>query len=247
VDIQGNGLLARAFATLNVRDDSVMVFAKGVADSRTTAPAEFEREHRELGGAIHECRVSGRTLVYLSGGGAIYGRRPTARSEDDVLSPETLYGRHQLSCEQAIITSAVHHLIARVPNAVGHPQRSAQLVPSLVQQVQEGRVSINSGASRDLIDAIDVAELVAGLLTAGARDLVVNVASGISTPVTNLVAHIERLIGTTAEHVVGDAEPDPQRFSIARLQSYLPSWRPAPDYPFDVLERYLRVAVLDGG
>jgi dTDP-4-dehydrorhamnose reductase len=243
VDIQGSGLLARAFAALEVRDDAVTVFAKGVADSRTTAAAEFAREHRELRQAIDACRAGGRTLVYLSGGGAIYGRRASLRSEDDELLPETMYGRHQASCEQAVVASGVDHLIARIPNAVGHPQRPAQLVPSLVQQVQGGRVSVSPGATRDLIDAADAAGLVSSLLKVGARNLVVNVASGQSTPVGDLVAHIERLLDTTAERVVRDAEPDPQQFSIARLQSFLPSWRPAPDYPFEVLERYVRVAV----
>lgn len=244
MDIQGSGLLARAFAALDARDDSVTVFAKGVADSSTTAMAEFEREHRELEQAIDACRAAGRTLVYLSGGGAIYGRRPSVRNEDDELLPETPYGRHQLTCEQAIVASGVDHLIARIPNAVGHPQRPAQLVPALVQQILNGRVAVSPGASRDLIDAADAAELVSLLLKVGARNLVVNVASGHSTPVGDLVTHIERLLGTSAEHVVRDVEQDAQRFSIARLQSFLPSWRPTPEYPFEVLDRYVRVAVL---
>jgi nucleoside-diphosphate-sugar epimerase len=114
-----------------------------------------------------------------------------------------------------------------------------------VQQVQGGRVSVNAGASRDLIDAADVADLVTRLLGAGARNLAVNVASGISTGVEDLVAHIERLLDTTAERVVRDGRPDPQRFSIERLQSYVPGWRPSPGYPFEVLERYVRIAALD--
>ncbi len=245
MEIQGSGLLARAFSATGVRDDTVTVFAKGVADSTTTAAAEFDRERRELEQSIGACLAAGRTLVYLSGGGAIYGRGATVRSEDDPLKPETMYGRHQLTCEEAIRSSGVDHLIARIPNAVGHPQRPAQLVPSLVHQVQRGTVSLRVGASRDLIDAADVAGLVTGLLSAGARNLAINVASGISTPVGDLVAHIERLLGIAAEHVELDAEPDPQRFSITRLQSYLPSWSPGPHYPYDVLERYLRVAVPD--
>ena len=39
--------------------------------------------------------------------------------------------------------------------------------------------------------------------------------------------------------------PDPQRFSVARLQSWVPEWKPPPAYPFDVLERYLGNAALD--
>jgi nucleoside-diphosphate-sugar epimerase len=242
VEIQGTGLMARAFAALDVRDDSVTVFAKGVADSRTTAIAEFEREFRELESAIHACRAAGRTLVYLSGGGAIYGRRVSLREEDDEPRPESMYGEHQVVCERAIVSSGIDHLIARIPNAVGHPQRPAQLVPALIEQVRGGRVHVNRGASRDLIDAADVAELVTGLLQLGVRNVTVNVASGISTDVGDLVAHIERLLDTTAERVVSDAAPDPQQFSVARLQSWIPSWKPSPAYPFDVLERYVGIA-----
>ena len=245
MDIQGTGLLARAFAATGVRDDTVTVFAKGVADSRTTAASEFEREYRELEVATDACRATGRTLVYFSGGGAVYGRGASIRNEDDALHPDTLYGRHQVTCEQAILASGVDHLIARVPNAVGHPQRQAQLVPALVRQVQSGRVSVSPGASRDLIDVADVADLVTRLVRVGARNLTVNVASGISTDVEGLVAHIERLLDTTAERVVRDGEPDRQRFSIDRLRSYVPAWRPPPDYPFRVLERYVPITALD--
>jgi nucleoside-diphosphate-sugar epimerase len=220
----------------------VTVFAKGVADSRTTDPAEFDRERRELDAAIEAAGIGGRTLVYLSGGGAIYGRRTGLRVEDDDLAPESMYGRHQVVCEQAIIASGVDHLIARVPNAVGYPQRSGQLVPALVEQVRHGRVTILPGASRDLIDARDVAGLVDGLLNAGARNLVVNVASGISTPVGDLVSCIERLTGASPEHDIREGPADPQRFSIARLQAFVPSWAPSPNYPFSILERYLRMA-----
>lgn len=246
MDVLGTGLLARAFQGLGPRDGAVTVFAKGVADSRTTAGAEFERERRELAEAIRAAGGSGRTLVYLSGGGAIYGRRASVRNEDDLLVPETMYGRHQLECEQTIVSSGVDHLIARIPNAVGYPQREAQLVPALVAQIRVGRVTLLAGASRDLIDATDVAQLVNELLRAGARNLAVNIASGITTPVSDLVAHLERLLGTTAEHVVHHGAPDPQRFSITRLQSYVPAWRPAPTYPFETLDRYVRMAVVDG-
>ena len=232
-------MLARAFAAIGTRDDTVAVFAKGVADSRTTSISEFDRESRDLERAISGCLAERRTLVYLSGGGAIYGRRASLRHEDDELLPETVYGRHQVGCEQAIMSSGVGYLIARIPNAVGHPQREAQLVPALVRQVKAGRVAVNPGASRDLIDAADVAALVTALLRAGARNVTVNVASGISTEVGDLVAFIERLLDTTAERIALDAPPDQQRFSIDRLQSYLPDWRPAPEYPFEVLERHV--------
>ena len=171
-------MLARAFTAIGARDDAVTVFAKGVADSRTTSISEFDRESRDLERAIGGCLAERRTLVYLSGAGAIYGRRASLRHEDDVLLPETPYGRHQVACEQAIASSGVGYLIARIPNAVGHPQRAAQLVPALVQQVQAGRVAVSPGASRDLIDAADVAALVSALLGAGARNVTVNVASG---------------------------------------------------------------------
>lgn len=245
MEIQGTGLLARAFAALDDTDDAVTVFAKGVADSRTTAVAEFDRESRELAAAIDACRASGRTIVYLSGGGAVYGRSDSVRVEDDVPRPDTHYGRHQLACEEAIVSSGVDHLIARIPNAVGPGQRAAQLVPALVDQVRAGRVAVNPGASRDLIEAADVAHLVRGLLEAGARNVTVNVASGISIGVDDLVTHIERLLDTTAERVLGDPAPDPQQFSIARLQSYVPSWRPAPGYPLEVVGRYVGVSALD--
>ena len=245
MQILGTGLLARAFSALDVRDDSITIVAKGVADSRTTDDAAYEREDRELAEAIDACRPAGRTLVYLSGGGAIYGPRTSIRHEDDELRPMTRYGQHQLRCEQAVMAGGVPFLIARIPNAVGHPQRGTQLVPSLVRQVRSGRVTIDPSATRDLIDAVDVATLVTELLATGLRDVPVNIASGISTPVGDIVAAIERLLGTTADHLESTGGPDPQRFSVERLQSRLPAWRPAATYPLDVLARYVPGLALD--
>ena len=76
--------------------------------------------------------------------------------------------------------------------------------PRSCSRSRAGRVAVSPGASRDLIDAADVAALVSALLQAGARNVTVNVASGISTEVGDLVAFIERLLGTTAERVVLD-------------------------------------------
>ena len=55
MDVQGNGMLARAFAAIGARDDTVTVFAKGVANSRTTSTSEFVRESRDLEQAISGC------------------------------------------------------------------------------------------------------------------------------------------------------------------------------------------------
>ena len=239
MEIQGNGLLARAFADFGARDEAVIVFAKGVSDSTTTDPVPFERERRELEQAIEDSGATGRILVYLSGGGAVYGQSGSVRHESDELLPITMYGRHQVACEELVVASGIGYLIARIPNAVGHPQRRAQLVPSLVQQVMSGRVAINPAASRDLIGAFDVARLVVGLLRGGARNLTVNVASGISTGLTELVEHIECLLDARAEHVLLPNQADPQEFSIDLLRSYLPEWLPAADYPFGLLDQYV--------
>lgn len=239
MEILGAGLLASGFERYRHHHPDVVVFAKGVARSSSIESAEFSRESSELSAAIGRCRANGRRLVYFSSAGAIYGGSAEPKSEASPILPKSAYGRHQASCEAAIRNSSVRHLIVRLPNVVGCCGNRRQLIPALIGQCLSGRIRVLRGATRDLIGLDDMARIVDRLLEILQDSDVVQVASGISSPVEEIVEAIQASLGTAAPiDVVPDGEA--QMFVCQKLRGLLDPHVDFPlDYPVLVLRRYV--------
>jgi len=109
----------------------------------------------------------------------------------------------------------------REPGVVGFPT-SAYGRHKLVGQVRAGRVTIFRRTHRDLIDVRDSA--LDGLLAAGTPDAVVNVASGVLTPVERIVDGIERRLVIRAARRYVDRQVVTTTMSVARLCDPVPRW-----------------------
>jgi len=239
--VEGRGMLATAFLASRSVIEATL-FARGVADSKSADHGEYGRERSTLVAALDAAATRDHPLVYFSSG-AVYGHfgdDPVA--ETAPTRPVTAYGRHKVTCESLVRASHGPSLIVRLPNVVGPGGNPHQLVPSLVSQVLTGRVSVLRGAGRDLIDVDDVVATTAGLIDAGAParlvalDRTINVASGICTPVIELVGMISTILGCDPEIEVVDGG-DPQRLAVDRLHDTIPTDVHAPDYVIRVLER----------
>jgi NDP-hexose 4-ketoreductase len=142
------------------------------------------------------------------------------------------------------------YLIVRLPNVVGFGGNPCQLIPSLTAQVLSGRVTVQSGASRDIVDVDDVVGMAIKLLRARAHEVlaedgcVVNVVSGISTPVEALVYRLAAGLGCRP---VVDRRPggDRQAYSNARLASLIGPLGFDRDYPGRTIDRYAGQVVAD--
>lgn len=216
MEILGSGLLARSLRPYAAEAPDALVFARGVADSSTTDADAYARETTLLDAALQRARALDLRLVYFSAGGAIYGPGDEPRDESSPTAPRTAYGRHNVGAERRIVASGTRHLIIRLANIVGSPQNPAQLVPALVRQAIAGRVVLQRGASRDVIDAADAARLVTMLLARGGdRDLVI-VARGDSVAVPDLVERIAAILGVRPR-IEPIERGEAQRFAVGRL------------------------------
>jgi nucleoside-diphosphate-sugar epimerase len=234
VIVDGGGMLARAFVALGRAGGvGALVFARGVADSRTEDEAAYERELGLLAAAIDRARAEDLRLVYFSGA-PIYGSFDGPVRETDAVRPRTRYGRHQAICEERIRAAGIHHLILRVPNAVGPVGNDAQLVPSLVRQVRAGSVAVQTGAGRDLIDVDDLARLTATVVGRTDESLTLNMASGICRPVGELVDAIVGIVGREPVRRSIDGG-EAQHFDVARLEAVIGPLGFPDSYPFEVL------------
>ena len=146
--------------------------------------------------------------------------------------------------------SGARYLVLRLPNIVGPGGHPHQLIPSLVAQVLDGSVVTMTDATRDLLDVEDLVSTVAALLRRGVYNRILNVASGVSTPVSRLVEVIAGVLGTSPS-VVSVEGGDIQEFPLSNVRELLPDYpRFESDYPVNVLRRRVPTIarfVRDGG
>jgi NDP-hexose 4-ketoreductase len=238
MEIIGAGMIANGMRPHAEAVGDAVVFAAGVSDSTLTDQREYDRECRMLGGVLRDCRLKGRTLVYFSSGGTVYGRRDDERREDTPPMPETVYGRHKVFCESVIVYSGVKYLIARLPPVVGQTRSQKQLIPVLARQAIEGHVTLMADAERDIIGIADAARIVTAVLKKLELPQIMNIASGVSIPVTDIFEEIRRSLGVTPE-VKTVAGGDKQRFNIDKLRAFCPDAVFPPDYYKGVIRSYI--------
>jgi nucleoside-diphosphate-sugar epimerase len=242
MEIIGNGMIAQALKPMCHTCPDAVVFASGVADSRITAADPYERERVMLYAALQRCAAQGKRLVYFSSGGAVYGPVQGPRSETTPVYPVTPYGRHKVLCETVIRSSGAPYLILRLANLVGTAQNPQQLIPSLVEQIRHGSVTVYTQASRDLLAVSDFAHILVALITTHLPDDTLVVATGRSVKVSDLVSRLEQLMGLQAQRTLIDAG-DQQEFDVTRFRTLLPTHADfSGTYAEDVLRQYLQGA-----
>ncbi|MGW2425657.1 NAD-dependent epimerase/dehydratase family protein [Streptomyces sp. NPDC001709] len=248
MEIIGRGFVAQNFRPIAHRHPDAVLCATGVASTTATGHEAFARDAAQLYDVIARCGAKGLRLVYLSTASpAMYGPSEAGwgTQEDGPVYPTLPYGRHKLAMETVVARSGIDFLIVRMTNLVGLRQRPHQLLPSLTTQIRSGRVRVFEGAHRDLLDVAHARAAVDGLLEARVTGEVINLASGVSVPVEQIVTRIERRLGVRAdwERVASDSWGAGTAVSIAKLSRLLPGVEErfglGPRYFEGVIDRYL--------
>lgn len=207
MEIIGDGFVARHLRPLAHRHPGSVVFAAGVSSAGSVSEQEFAREAQLLHTVIRRCTADGRRLVYLSTSSAgMYGAHGCRGREDEPVLPTSAYARHKLGLEAALQDSGAEHIVLRVTHLAGPGQRPHQLLPSLAEQIRGGSVTVYRGARRDVLDVRDAVAFFDGLMTVAEPGQVINVASGTSVPVEDIVAHVERALGIVARKTYRQAD-----------------------------------------
>ena len=185
----GNGLLARRFESYQA-DESVLIFASGVSNSKTKNLEAYAREVALLEKCIQE--HPDKTLVYFS-----------TCSIYDPDEKHSRYVQHKLAIEKTIQTTAAHYYIFRVSNVAGRSTNPNTLLNYFFYHIRNGiNFDLWTTACRNIIDIDDVFFIASRLLKdKSASGRPINIASPFNYPVREIVSAIEAFLNTKSNYV----------------------------------------------
>lgn len=137
----GNGMMANAFKEFE-KDNSVIVFASGVSNSKETDMTEYQKEFSLLS----NLRGTKATLIYFSSC-SIY----------DNLLKDSLYVNHKKQIEKFIELNFSNYLIFRLPNVIGSSSNVNTMVNFFYNSIINNQpFELQKNAFRYFIDVEDV-------------------------------------------------------------------------------------------
>jgi len=203
--IIGNGMIAKALQGLSF--DSVLIFASGVSDSGCCSEIEFKKERDLFRIQDHLMSVYFSTITVLQ-------------------EQKTPYILHKIAMEEMVRLGP--HLILRFPNLIGPEQCNKQLIPSLIRQIQTGKVNIQKNATRCILDVITVADIVSKFLKKEEQGTFNIFGRPIS--IEDLVSKICQILGANPKINYVEATDYPTLKPTIRLEN---------DYYSKILTKYL--------
>lgn len=193
----GNGMLAKAFDSYR-NQDAFLIFASGVSNSSTAAPAAFEREKQLL---IETSRHhTDKTLVYLSTC-SIY--------DESMLSSN--YVQHKLKMEELVKDKHPHFIIFRLTNPVGNSSNPHTVINYFINKIiAQQPFAAWKHASRNIID-IDHMYLLCNdiLQQKKQQNAIVNIANPHNYTVPFIISTIEKHFNTKANYTLLDKGDEP--------------------------------------
>jgi UDP-glucose 4-epimerase len=178
------------------------------------------------------------TLLLLASTAAVYPDCRGPIAETCPPAPLDVYGKTKLDAEGLIgefaSRAGTRCIAARVFNVIGPRETNRHVVPELVEQLRSGAATIRLGdlrPRRDYTDVRDVAAALQALVdTSDGKAEVVNVGSGSSWSVGELVEECERILGQSIDVETESArlrERDrAELVADPRLLQNVTGWRP---------------------
>jgi CDP-glucose 4,6-dehydratase len=249
-DVADEALMARIVADGGVQTIFHLA-AQSIVGSADHRPAEtFTTNIKGTWAVLEAARVAGVRRVVVAGSRNAYGERtPSPYTEDMALAPTHAYDVSKAATD--LIGRSYWHTyglpvaVTRLANVYGGGDRNpSRLVPELVSAALDGRaprLRTDGTPQRDFLyveDAVTAYLAIADALddpAAGARGEAFNAGGGRPVSVREVVATLERIVGTplnavydAAEPGAADAGPSRQYVDTAKIERIC-GWRPSVD------------------
>jgi len=186
--IIGSGFLAQNFKQYK-EDESILIFASGVSNSKETNLAAFEREKELLKESIKIHK--NKKLIYF-GTCSIY----------DPGEVNSLYVKHKLEIEKLISNVGCEFLVFRLPQLVGKNSNPHTLTNYIYSCVSKSICfDLWSHSERNILDIDTVKYLVDYCINKNIyKNRAFNIASPFNTRTNEIVRIFERILGKSANY-----------------------------------------------
>ena len=245
-DVRDETLLAEIFRERPVTSVYHLAARAGVRSSSSGSDESHDITVRGTACLLGAMREHGVRHIVMAGSSSVYGASDQLPfREDGPVKPINPYGRFKLEAEEVgrsfSISSGMDVSVCRLFTVYGPRQRPDMGIAGFVRAMMLDRPLhlYNYHASRR--DYTHVNDAVAGLMLAAAHPdgyRVMNVASGVSRSLPELIAMIAEQIGCRPDLLMEDANPVEMQetqadISLARSIGYQPEWtleQGIPDY-----------------
>lgn len=223
----GNGLIARSFKQY-ISSEEWVIFASGVSNSKTSTPADYERESGLLTSTI--AANAHKRIVYFS---------TTSVNDPDL--QDTQYVQHKLRMEALIKKNARQYNIFRLSNLAGFSTNPHTVLNFFYQHIIEQRpFELWIHSERNIMDVADIYKVADHVLQNGLfPNETVNIANTENYPVKYIVQTVERFCKKRA---IYEEKAKGSKFAID-LAAILPVYQALNirfdhNYLPDILEKY---------
>ncbi len=181
--VVGNGLIAKKFIDY-IDNDSFLIFASGVSNSKNANADEYQKEFSLLEKNIE--KNAEKTFVYFS----------TCSIEDPSLK-NSPYVIHKKNIEKHITNTCKKFIIFRLSNVVGQTKNPHTIFNYFIEKIKNKQAfEVWENANRNLIDVDDVFIICNFILNEKEfQNQIINIANPISTSVLTIVKIIELHFG----------------------------------------------------
>lgn len=185
----GNGLVARQFEWYN-REDSFLVFASGVSNSKTKNPEAYDREIKLLRESARQYHT--KTFIYFS-----------TCSIYDPQEKDSAYVQHKLQIEDFIQTHVKQYRIFRVSNLAGISTNPNTLLNFFFNHIKNGiNFDVWRNACRNIIDVGHAYQIIDHILKENLfPNQVINIANPVNHPVKEIITTIEALLNIKSNYI----------------------------------------------
>lgn len=164
-----------------------------------------------------------RDIIFISSGGAVYGDGNIAHKEDDILHPRSSYGIVKVTIEQYLrqyaLLGLLNPLILRLSNPYGPYHRSTHqgVINIAISKALKGETFEIWGdghATKDYIFIEDFCDLLFSLHSKGITNETINIASGETLSVTQILEAIKDKVPTFKWESGDKSKYDVNKFSL---------------------------------
>ncbi|MEG4914780.1 NAD-dependent epimerase/dehydratase family protein [Microcoleus sp. B7-D4] len=222
------------FRSLNNTKNYTLVFLATINRWMENSFDSFNKNLQIINNLIAGCQLANiQSIIYFSSVD-VYGNKPALPiTEETQINPDSWYGLAKYACEWVLLSSGQVQCpvtVLRIPGIYGNAQNDRSVVGKMVSSLKNNKKVVIKGMGqnqRDYLYINDLCLLLQSLIPLKYQGIL-NVATGHSIPINEIVRLAGKLLNIEFEMIYEPAEPARDfdlMFDISLISSLVPNFR----------------------